>query len=96
MFDQNILEFLNFLAYLLMTQNNKIMKSRKEVKPYVGEDGRQKVFLYDKDGNGKEEDLAALVAMTFTDICGKPVEGKLPSFKDGNPSNCAANNLYWE
>lgn len=66
------------------------------VEPYVGSDGRQKVFLFDKDGNGKEEDLANLVARTFPDICGEPVDHRLPSFKDGNPGNCKANNLFWE
>lgn len=64
-------------------------------KPYYGEDGRKKVWLIDKNGVGKELDLAWIVATTFPDIVGEPKEG-LPLFKDGKSSNCAATNLYWE
>lgn len=74
----------------------KSSKNLNLVEPYVGSDGRLKVFLYDKDGNGSEKDLAYLVAITFPEICGKPVEGKLPSFKNGDKNCCKAANLYWE
>ena len=53
-----------------------------------------KVLLTNKNGITVEEDLARIVAVTFKDICGEPKDG-LPNFKDGNPANCAANNLYW-
>lgn len=66
------------------------------VEPYVGSDGRQKVFLYDKYGNGTEKDLADIVARSFPEICGTPIEGKLPSFKNGVVTDCKADNLYWE
>lgn len=69
-------------------------KKAKEVKPYVGADGRMKVYLV-KDGVGKEEDLARLVACSFPDIVGEPKEG-LPMFKDGNYANCSADNLFWK
>lgn len=71
------------------------VKRSEMVEPYVGKDGRQKVYLFDKNGIGREEDLANIVARTFVDICGQPIEGKLPSFKDGNTKNCRADNLYW-
>lgn len=72
-------------------------KHKNDCEPYVGSDGRQKVFLYDKNGVGKEMDLALIVASTFPEmVSGVPVNGKLPQFKDGNPANCAVFNLYWE
>lgn len=69
------------------------MKRNREklVDPYIGKDGRKKVLL-----SGIEKDLAYLVAITFQDICGKPIEGKLPSFKNGDPNDCSAENLYWK
>lgn len=71
--------------------------SKKEnyVKPFVGDDGRLKVGLIDKNGVSHIEDLARLVAVNFQDIVGCPKEG-LPLFKDGNSNNCSADNLYWE
>ena len=70
-------------------------KKKKDGKPYWGEDGRKKVYLIDRKGVGTEHDLAYIVAVTFPEIVGEPKEG-LPKFKDGNPNNCAAANLYWE
>lgn len=69
-------------------------KNEEIVEPYVGSDGRMKVLLTNNNGVTTEEDVARLVAITFTDICGEPKPG-LPLFKDGDPGNCAADNLYW-
>lgn len=72
------------------------MKKKENVEPYMGTDGRQKVFMIDKNGVGKEIDLALIVATTFPEqVEGIQTEGALPKFKDGNPKNCAAFNLYW-
>lgn len=71
-------------------------KTGREVTPYMGPDGRMKVNLYDKDNVMHVEDLAELVARTFPEqVKGAYVEGELPMFIDGDPTNCAASNLYW-
>lgn len=83
------------MAYI----KNKIKSKRKEefVKPYRGVDGRMKVNLYGKNNVLHVEDLAELIAKTFPEqVDGVQKPGSLPMFKDGNPENCAAFNLYWE
>ena len=71
-------------------------KTHRSVKPYMGPDGRLKVNMYDKDNVMHVEDLAEIVARTFPELVkGTYVEGGLPMFIDGNPTNCAADNLFW-
>ena len=82
----------------MYSSRRKIRKVREQeriVPQYIGADGRMKVQLVDKYGVSKEHDVANIVARTFIPSEGVP-ECALPMFKDGNPANCAANNLYWE
>lgn len=67
-------------------------KEKEMVKPYMGEDGRLKVTLVDKQGNASEKDLAYTVAKAFVP---NPNNYEHVDFIDGNPRNCAANNLKW-
>jgi hypothetical protein len=62
-------------------------------KQYFGKDGRLKVKLQDKDGVDHELDVATMVAQQFLQ---NPFNFKHVSFKDGNPANCNASNLYWD
>lgn len=83
------------MAYVKNKIRIRDTKTHKEVKPYMGTDGRMKVNLY-KDGKLYVEDLAEIVARTFPEqVKGTAIEGGLPMFMDGNPRNCAAANLYW-
>ena len=59
---------------------------------FEGEDGRMKMKLFDKEGNEHIEDVATLVAKTFVP---NPFNHSYVKFKDNNPVNCNASNLYW-
>lgn len=61
-------------------------------KPFMGLDGRMKVALEDKNGNSVVEDLAILVATSFVP---NPNNYKNVLFKDKDPNNCKAENLFW-
>jgi hypothetical protein len=84
-------------GYYCAFYEEDLEKTRREIpkdnpKPFVGFDGRLKVKLIDKDGQEVIEDLAKLVAITFV-----PNPDSLPyvKFKDKDPNNCKAENLYW-
>lgn len=59
---------------------------------FKGGDGRMKVKLFDEAGNEHIEDVAVLVAKSFVP---NPFNHPFVKFKDENPVNCNASNLYW-
>lgn len=69
-----------------------IEKVEEPLKPYIGNDGRQKVLLIDENGQTHEEDLAVIVAKTFIP---NPGNYAFVKFKDNNLENCTGDNLYW-
>lgn len=68
------------------------VQKEQEEKPFIGEDGRQKVKLIDNEGKEHIEDVAELVAKTFVP---NPFNYPYVRFKDNNPLNCNKSNLYW-
>lgn len=60
--------------------------------PFKGKDGRMKVEIVKEGGSVVTEDLATLVAMAY---CPNPKKYKKVWFRDGNPENVNAANLYW-
>lgn len=68
------------------------VKEEKVLAPFIGEDGRQKIELVDKEGTASIEDVAIMVATNFVP---NPSKYKYVKFKDNNPLNCNADNLYW-
>lgn len=60
--------------------------------PFKGNDGRMKVEIVKEDGSKVIEDLANLVAKAF--VSNFRLRKKV-WFKDANPENCAAENLYY-
>ena len=62
------------------------------VKPFTGEDGREKVILMDENEKPVIKDLAELVANEFLP---NPNNYKFVGFIDVNSKNCAAENLQW-
>ncbi len=60
--------------------------------PFKGKDGRLKINVVAEDGRWVTEDLATLVGMAF---CENPKKHKRIAFKDCNPDNCNAENLYF-
>jgi hypothetical protein len=70
----------------------KTVEDEQKVKPFMGEDGRLKVVLLDKEGKPEIKDLATLVAETFVP---NPESLPLVLFKDNNPENCNSENLYY-
>ena len=69
-----------------------ISEEGEEVKPFTGEDGRQKVILMGEDNNPVLVDLAEMVAGEF---CPNPNNYKYVDFIDGDSKNCNAYNLVW-
>lgn len=70
----------------------KVVEDEHKVKPFMGEDGRLKVILLNKEGKPEIKDLAILVAETFVP---NPENLSNVLFKDGNIENCNSENLYW-
>ena len=62
------------------------------VRPFTGEDGREKVILMDENEKPVIKDLAELVANEF---CPNPNKYKYVDFIDGDSKNCNAHNLVW-
>ena len=62
------------------------------VKPFTGEDGREKVILMDENEKPVLKDLAELVANEFLP---NPNNYKFVGFIDGDSKNCAAENLIF-
>ena len=62
------------------------------VKPFTGEDGREKVILMDENEKPVIKDLAELVANEFLP---NPNNYKFVGFIDGNSKNCAVENLIF-
>jgi len=60
--------------------------------PFKGIDGRMKVALINKQGASVIEDLALLVAKVYI---ANPDNYEFVGFKDKNPENCKAENLFW-
>lgn len=69
-----------------------ISEEGEEVKPFTGEDGRQKVLLMGKDNTPILKDLAELVANEF---CPNPSNYQFVDFIDGDKTNCKAENLIF-
>lgn len=67
-------------------------KIEGKIEPFMGLDGRLKVQLMDKEGNPRIEDLAHLVAQVHVP---NPKKFEYVLFKDKNPQNTEATNLYW-
>lgn len=61
-------------------------------KPFKGKDGRLKVEVIKENGEKAIEDLATLIAMSYSP---NPNKYTKVFFRDNNPENCIANNLYW-
>lgn len=78
-------------GYYFAFYEDELMEAESNPEPFMGEDGRMKVFLHGSLKSGVE-DLAKLVATTFI-----PNPHNFPDvlFKDKNPCNCSADNLYW-
>lgn len=60
---------------------------------YTKADGRKYVKVKQPDGFYKEFDMATAVGKTF--LKDPPCDDCIIKFKDGNVSNCDADNLYW-
>ena len=88
----NIIVTENGFNYALYEEELESIQSPKPPVPFKGEDGRQKVILKNKKGEKCIEDVATMVAMGFIP---NPSGLKYVKFKDGNPNNCQADNLYW-
>lgn len=67
------------------------VKEEKE-QQFIGEDGRMKVRLMDKDQKEVIADIANMVAQAYVP---NPFNHKYVKFKDGNKINCNKSNLYW-
>lgn len=82
-------------GFFLAMYEDDVLKNRteekKKIEPFEGIDGRMKVQL-DKNGECIIEDFATVVALTFLP---NPDNYEFVKFKDGNPNNCSAENLYW-
>lgn len=78
-------------GYFCAFYEEDLESMEKDPVSFKGDDGRMKVELRGKNGIGIE-DLAKLVAAAFI-----PNPSGLPDvgFKDGNPENCKADNLFW-
>ena len=62
-------------------------------KVYSDANGRLKVKVKQQDGTWEEYDMATVVCTVFN---GNPLDSNhVVKFKDGNVSNCDADNLYW-
>lgn len=60
--------------------------------PFKGKDGRLKVQVTRENGELAIADLAELVAMAY---CPNTAKFKHTFFRDGNPENCNADNIFW-
>lgn len=69
-----------------------ISEEGENVKPFTGEDGREKVLLMGEDNTPVLCDLAEMVAKEF---CPNPNNYKHVGFIDGDSKNCRAENLVW-
>lgn len=78
-------------GYFCAFYEDDIETMEKDPMAFKGKDGRMKVELRGKNGVGIE-DLATLVASAFIP---NPHGFTHVDFKDGNPENCKAENLFW-
>lgn len=60
--------------------------------PFIGKDGRMKVDIVKEDKTHSIEDLAILIAMAY---CPNPRRYKKVYFRDADPKNVNADNLFW-
>lgn len=65
----------------------------KRYNVFTRKDGRLAVNVKQSDGIYKEIDMATVICRTFY---GDAPNGMVVKFKDGNPGNCDADNLYWD
>ena len=82
-------------AYFIALFDEELRQMQDQIDnptPYVGSDKRLKVSIVKPSGEKCEEDLALLVAKQFLP---NPKNYKHCFFKDKNPSNVKADNLYW-
>lgn len=79
-------------GYFCAFYEDDLETMEKDPLAFKGKDGRMKVELRGKDGEQKIEDLATLVAIAFIP---NPGGFTFVDFKDGNPENTNADNLFW-
>lgn len=89
---KNMLATSNGYYFAFYEDDLKVVEDEHKVKPFMGEDGRLKVVLLDKEGKPEIKDLATLVAETFVP---NPEKLSLVLFRDNNVENCNSENLYW-
>lgn len=65
----------------------------KRYSVFSRKDGSLAVNVKQPDGTYKEIDMATVICRTFNGDA--PITGMVVKFKDGNPGNCDADNLYW-
>lgn len=63
-------------------------------KVYAKDDGRKYVNVKQPDGSYKEFDMATAIGKTF--LKDPPYDDCIIKFKDGDVTNCDADNLYWD
>lgn len=81
-------------AYLSIDWGSKTHNpdKAKRYRVFTRKDGTLAVNVKQPDGNYKEIDMATVVCRTFN---GEAPSGMVVMYKDGNPGNCDADNLYW-
>lgn len=82
-------------GYFLALYEDELHKldTKEEIEQqFIGEDGRLKVRLMDKDQKEVIADVANMVAQAYVP---NPFGHKFVRFKDGNTRNCNKSNLYW-